>query len=296
MAFTTSHTPYIGRFAPSPSGPLHLGSLVTAVGSYLQARSQAGKWLLRIDDIDPPREVAGAATQILHSLEKHGLHWDDDVLFQSHRSHAYDEAIRTLQEAGLTYPCECTRKQSKRLGPYYSGTCRQKKLQLPDCALRFRNQSQTRVLHDQHLGAVQADPLATSEDFIIKRKDGLFAYHLAAVVDDIYQQITEVVRGADLLQPTLCQLALYEAFNAQAPEFIHLPVISSAPGMKLSKQNHARSIDLQRPQDNLFSVLKLLGLNPTDEMREASVTSMVNWAVANWHLANIPHETEIVLV
>jgi len=286
---------YVGRFAPSPSGPLHLGSLVTALGSFLRARTQSGKWLVRIDDIDPPREVAGASEQILGSLETHGLLWDGEVLFQSQRTEAYEAAITELQQAGLTYACECTRKQIKTQGPYYTGKCRHKNLAESGCALRFVNDNGTTSLKDLHLGEIQAEPLATREDFIIRRKDGLFAYHLAAVVDDIFQQITEVVRGADLLQPTLCQLALYKAMNTYPPAFIHLPVISTAKGVKLSKQNHASSIDLQRPQENLLCALRLLGLSPPRALQEEPVKDILDWSISNWRLEDIPRKTEIIL-
>lgn len=292
---STSHSSYIGRFAPSPSGPLHLGSLVTALGSFLQAKSQGGLWLVRIDDIDPPREVTGAAKQILCSLESHGLCWDGDVLYQSDRSGAYTQAIEALQKAGLTYACNCTRKQIKSLGTYYTGTCQYKDLPKEGCALRFLNQVGTPHLEDKLLGLVSADPLATAEDFMIRRKDGLFAYHLAAVVDDIFQQVTEVVRGADLLQPTLCQLALYRAFDTSPPDFVHLPVISSAAGMKLSKQNHAQSIDLTPVKDNLMTALGLLGLRPAKALKNESVDNIIAWSVDNWRLDAIPQQQEIVL-
>lgn len=295
MIHPTDTRQYIGRFAPSPSGPLHLGSLVTALGSYLRAKSHQGKWLLRIDDLDPPREVAGASRNILYCLEQHGLHWDDEVLYQSQRKQAYRDAISTLEDKQLTYACECTRKQIKLHGSYYSGTCREKSLSGVGNAIRFRNQGSVTKLVDQNLGEILADPLATAEDFIIKRKDGHYAYHLAAVVDDLYQNITEVVRGADLLQPTLCQIALYQVLNESAPDFLHLPVISTETGMKLSKQNHAHAIKPEAAALNLANAMTFLGLHPPKEINTTCVTELLNWAITNWSLDKVSKNPEIVI-
>ncbi len=292
---TTESPQYVGRFAPSPSGPLHLGSLVTALGSYLRAKSQQGKWLLRIDDLDPPREVPGASDDILFTLEQHGLLWDGEPLYQSQRTSHYQAGLEKLQSDNLTYACECTRKQIKLQGPYYSGSCCNKNLSESGLAIRFRNNFTVTSLLDQHLGKIKADPIATSEDFIVKRKDGYYAYHLAAVVDDIFQQVTEIVRGADLLQPTLCQLALYQALGATPPKFLHLPVISTAVGMKLSKQNHAQAIMANAAPQNLVHALHLLGLTPSDDIDKTKVTDILNWAVAHWSLAKVSKNPEIII-
>ena len=286
---------YRGRFAPSPSGPLHMGSLVAAVGSYLQARVQQGQWLVRIDDIDPPREVAGAADTILAQLDGHGLHWDGEVSYQSEHSDAYEQALMQLANEGLLYACDCTRAQIKARGRYYDGYCRQRERRGPQCALRLVNQHGIQHVHDGLQGDIEIDPAAAREDFILKRRDGFYAYHLACVVDDARQGITEVVRGADLLVPTVCQLSLYKALALKPPEFVHLPVISQRKGHKLSKQNHAKGIDVQTASYNLFQALQWLGLRPDTELSQLPPREILDWARSVWRLQALTATREIIL-
>ena len=188
---------YVGRFAPSPSGDLHFGSLIAALGSYLQARAQRGQWLVRIEDIDPPREVPGAAARILSALEHYGLHWDGQVIYQSQRHDAYRAALDLLQRQGLSYYCTCTRSRIQHIGGLYDGHCRDLQLGPQGAAIRLRQTAPVYGFHDRLQGELHADPALAGEDFIIRRRDGLFAYNLAVVIDDHFQGVTEIVRGSD---------------------------------------------------------------------------------------------------
>ncbi|MCK5820063.1 MAG: tRNA glutamyl-Q(34) synthetase GluQRS, partial [Psychromonas sp.] len=238
---------YIGRFAPSPSGALHFGSLVAAVGSYLQAKSQNGLWYVRIEDIDPPREVKGASQDILDTLLAYGLKWDGDVVYQSQQSASYEAVLNQLYENNCSYYCQCTRKIIKQQGGLYQGNCRNKKYSQENAALRINlKQLGDPIEHffDQLHGKIST-PI--NDDFILRRKDGLYAYNLAVVVDDIKQNVTEIVRGADLIETTTKQLALYRLLNKPAPRYLHLPLAVMSPGNKLSKQNHALAVDKADP-------------------------------------------------
>jgi glutamyl-Q tRNA(Asp) synthetase len=291
-------SPYIGRFAPSPSGPLHFGSLVAALGSYLQAKSQQGKWIVRIEDIDPPREIVGASEDILETLLAYGLIWDDKVIYQSQQSIHYEAVLATLQQQQLSYACSCTRKIIKQQGGLYLGYCRDKSLPSKDNALRINiaklEQPMTHF-YDLLQGHIKLDKQYADEDFIIKRKDGLYAYNLAVTIDDINQGITEVVRGADLLQTTGKQLSLYQLLGKQAPSYIHLPLAATEPGVKLSKQNHALAIDKQKPIPTLLKALSFLGHQVPDNVDKSSCTTILNWAIQHWQLINIPEEREILV-
>ncbi|WP_416306408.1 tRNA glutamyl-Q(34) synthetase GluQRS [Neptunicella sp. SCSIO 80796] len=284
---------YRGRFAPSPSGPLHLGSLVAALGSFLQARCQSGRWLVRIEDIDPPREVSGAADSILTSLEAHGLLWDESVEYQSRNSSFYDQHLDWLAQQQLTYWCDCTRKMIQQQGGHYQGYCRNRKLDNQGCALRIRNNQPVSQFNDLLQGKVCSDMGFASEDFIVKRKDGLYAYHLAVVVDDIRQRISHIVRGADLLQPTACQIMLYRLFNQPVPEYLHLPVIVSQPGLKLSKQNHAPALDNDNASGNLSQVLSWLNHPPPQDLHGAPCAEILQWAIEHWQLSRLPTSKEL---
>ncbi|MCV2885652.1 tRNA glutamyl-Q(34) synthetase GluQRS [Aestuariibacter sp. AA17] len=285
---------YIGRFAPSPSGPLHFGSLVTAVASYLQAKQNSGRWLVRIDDIDPPREAKGAKQEILDCLELHGLAWDE-CIYQSSRSDRYDSVLQQLLDANLAYFCSCTRSAIKARGGFYDGHCRDKHNLDAQCAIRFKNDVQTDSLHDQLLGDIAISEQAASEDFIIKRKDGLYAYHLASVIDDIDFGITEIVRGADLLAPSVCQQSLMQALGHPYPKFIHVPVAATKPGFKLSKQNHAKGISNTSLSQNLFDVLRYLNQPIADEMTKAAPNEILRWATTHWDVNHIPKRQEIIV-
>ncbi|MDU6451787.1 MAG: tRNA glutamyl-Q(34) synthetase GluQRS [Enterobacter hormaechei] len=243
---------YIGRFAPSPSGELHFGSLIAALGSYLQARARQGQWLVRIEDIDPPREVPGAAETILRQLEHYGLHWDGDILWQSQRHDAYRERLAWLAEQGLSYNCTCTRARIQSVGGVYDGHCRTRHNGPENAAMRLIQRSPVTQFTDVLSGTIQADERLAREDFIIHRRDGLFAYNLAVVVDDHFQGVTEIVRGAD------------------------------------SKQNHAPALPDGDPRPVLIDALRFLNQNVTQEWQDLSLDELLKTAIADWALMAVP--------
>lgn len=260
---------YIGRFAPSPTGPLHFGSLVCALASYLDAKRHGGKWLLRIEDIDPPREQPGAADAIKRTLEAHGLNWDGEVRYQSQRSDAYWDCLNQLKKLDLLYRCNCTRARLALLNGPYDGHCLRHSPPANDlCALRLKvSDLQPEFHHIQNTiqfidgiqGIQQEDIAKVSGDFVIHRKDGLFAYQLAVVVDDIDQGITDVVRGDDLLDTTARQIFLYRILGKEPPRYSHIPVVKDEYGNKLSKQNHAPAVDDSKASQNIYAALHTLG-------------------------------------
>jgi glutamyl-Q tRNA(Asp) synthetase len=286
---------YIGRFAPSPSGPLHFGSLIAALGSYFQARANQGKWLVRIEDIDPPREVAGAAELILKTLKVYHLHWDDEVLYQSQRLNHYQAQIDQWLEQGQAYLCQCTRKQIKEAGGYYLGTCRSKQLSgVTNCAVRLRMLHPVESFEDQKHGTMTIPTPLAQEDFIIKRRDGLFAYNLAVVLDDIYQGVTEVVRGADLIEPTGRQMSLYQTLGQTPVSYIHLPLAIDKNGNKLSKQNHATAIDLDNPKPTLLNAMAFLGFKIDNDVGALPIEKILAWGVKNWQINQLPDALNII--
>jgi glutamyl-Q tRNA(Asp) synthetase len=287
---TESSQSYIGRFAPSPSGPLHLGSLVAAVGSYLRAKQHKGKWLVRIEDIDPPREPLGAAANILATLEQHGLHWDEQVLYQSQHYHVYEQVLGELYRGKFTYYCRCTRKQWLATGQA-SCPCRQLDLAAKGCSIRLKNDQPVLHMQDAVMGQVDFVVQAASEDFILKRKDGLYGYQLAVVLDDIRQGITEVVRGADLLPATAYQLALYQALFIAKPAYLHLPVVCGDDGNKLSKQNHAPALVNAQAQYNLRQALGFLGAVVPPSLIKAPIADLLQWAQEAWKLDGISDQS-----
>lgn len=282
---------YRGRFAPSPTGALHFGSLIAAVGSYLEAKAAGGQWLVRIEDLDPPREVPGAAAGILRSLERLGFEWDEAVLYQSTRLDAYRQALQGLRDADLAYPCSCSRSEilesvtAAEMGEElrYPGFCRLRprnpagpfayRLRAPQESVRFRDVLQ---------GEFDTDLQATIGDFVLKRRDGLFAYQLAVVVDDHAQGITHIVRGADLLSNTPRQIALQGALGFPTPSYSHLPLVTDAAGHKLSKATDAPAIDLMPPSRTLWKALDFLRLRPPMELAEAGLPDLWAWARAHW--------------
>jgi glutamyl-Q tRNA(Asp) synthetase len=285
---------YVGRFAPSPSGPLHFGSLVAALGSYLQARKAKGLWLVRIEDIDPPREVKRASQQILDTLEQHQLLWDDVPVYQSQRSELYDTKINWLIAQGDTYCCQCTRADLAVLGSATLCACATtNQYVVGAAAIRFNNTQAPVQFNDLVQGQVCANVNNSEAQFTIKRKDGLYAYQLAVVVDDIAQGITQVVRGADLLHATFYQLALYQAFGVTAPSYAHLPVVESQPGKKLSKQNHALALDNAIAKKNVIDALFFLGLEPPVLLKSAPLHELLEWAVNVWEIKAIPAKLAI---
>ena len=280
----------VGRFAPSPSGDLHFGSLIAALGSYLSARAQQGRWLVRIEDIDPPREVAGAATRILKQLEHYGLQWDGDVLWQSQRHDAYREALSWLQQHRQSYFCTCTRSRIQQLGGFYDGHCRELHLPAENAALRLRQHTPVYGFDDRLRGHLAAERSLAEEDFIIHRRDGLFAYNLAVVVDDHFQGVTEIVRGADLIEPTVRQIALYQQFGWPVPAYLHLPLAINDDGNKLSKQNHAPALPDGDARPLLIRALHLLGQSVLESWQDATVEQLLDNAVAQWSIQLIPQQ------
>ena len=290
----------VGRFAPSPSGPLHFGSLVAALGSCLSARRQSGRWLLRIEDVDTPRTVAGAAEGILHTLERFGFEWDGPVVWQSTRTAAYREAFARLQAEGRVFGCACTRKEMAdsalaRDGTRrYPGTCRDG---LPPGrearAWRLRVPPGRVTVEDGVQGEIEEDVGADVGDFVLLRADGLFAYQLAVVVDDAEAGVTEVVRVADLLDSTARQILLQRLLGYPTPAYAHLPVASNAAGEKLSKQTLARAVDDADPARVLVDALDFLGQAPPVGLAESGLAAVWAWARANWLLARVPQRRVI---
>lgn len=287
--------PYRGRFAPTPSGPLHFGSLVAALGSYLDARQAGGAWLLRIEDIDPPRCPAGASDTILRQLEAFGLHWDGPVSYQSDNHDAYQAALGRLIDQGLAYPCSCSRKQW-RDHPIYPGWCRDG-IREPDrpAAWRLRSDLALRPIEwqDRLFGTQRFDPAALG-DVVLKRKDGLWAYQLAVVVDDAAQGITEIVRGHDLLDNTPWQRQLQVALGLTEPRYLHLPLILGADGQKLSKQNLAPALPWEGPEVRrlLHRALEALDQAPAPGLIREPVAVQLAEAIPRWSVARLRPEAQ----
>jgi glutamyl-Q tRNA(Asp) synthetase len=279
---------YRGRFAPSPTGLLHMGSLVTALGSFLQARSQRGEWLVRIEDIDLPRNQAGAADEILFTLDALGLQWDSDILYQSTRRDAYDEVLQKLTDH--LFLCGCSRKELRQNQGVYDGRCRGGLLpsKVPR-TIRLQVPNQIISFYDLIQGHFQQHLLKEVGDFVIKRLfDNSYAYQLAVVVDDTMQSITEIVRGCDLLDSTPRQIYLQSLLNYPTPQYAHLPILTNALGQKLSKQTLARPIDKTNPLPALFQALQYLGLPPPPELQNDTLETLLQWAIANWKLSTVP--------
>lgn len=293
---------YIGRFAPSPTGPLHFGSLVAALASYLDARAHGGRWLLRMEDLDPPREMPGASDAILTGLEAHGLLWDGPVMYQSQRGEAYEAALEYLDSKHLLYPCFCSRKSVAAAGGIYPGTCRRDypgsalaaagKADRP-AALRLKSShlppglSSTVEFQDLIFGHQRRDLAKEVGDFIVRRKDRLFAYQLAVVVDDRDQGITDVIRGSDLLDSTAQQIFLFRLLNSPVPRYGHLPVAVDHYGQKLSKQQGAPSLETRRAADNLLRGLEFLGQKPPVELKGAACREILDWSIGHWDRGRI---------
>lgn len=271
---------YVGRFAPTPSGPLHIGSLLTAVASWLDARAASGTWLVRVDDLDTPRVDPDAESAILATLDSHGLRWDGPVHRQSDNRDRHDAAIRQLGER--CFACACTRRELRGLDRY-PGTCRAKGLPRDGNALRVRAEVKAPAFMDRVQGHVEVSNRAVG-DFIVRRRDGVASYPLAVVVDDLAIGANNVVRGADLLDNTAEQLLLMRMLGMEAPSYAHLPVVVEGSGVKLSKHNRATAIDNRWATHNLAAVLSLLGFNPPLDQ----VETMLAWAVDEWDIAHVP--------
>jgi glutamyl-Q tRNA(Asp) synthetase len=293
-------SPYVGRFAPSPTGPLHPGSLVAAVASWLDARAAGGRWLVRMEDLDRPRCVAGVADTILRQLEAYGLLWDGAVLLQSTRDDAYAAALDVLKAQGQAYPCACTRAQLAQAPRnaegeiLYPGTCRNG---LPPGtsarAWRLRVPQGEVCFHDRIHGDLSQDISREVGDFIVKRADQLFAYQLAVVVDDAWQGVSHVVRGADLLWNTPRQIVLQTLLGLPTPVYAHVPLITNAAGQKLSKQTLAPALPLHGQSAVLAKALTALGHPPPAELDGAEPAELLAWACAHWKIENVPRQPGI---
>lgn len=291
---------YRGRFAPSPTGPLHLGSLIAAVASFLEAKAHDGQWLVRMEDLDKPREMQGAADDILKTLEIFGFEWDETVIYQNCRQQAYEQAFQQLQHKGLVYPCACSRKEIADSasrhpglqgldGIIYPGTCRSG---LTDGktprAWRIKTDDAAIVFDDAIQGHFGHNLSELIGDFVLKRADGFYAYQLAVVVDDAEQGITHVVRGADLLDSTSRQIYLQHILSVPTPAYAHVPAATNANGEKLSKQTLARALDKQHPEKDLWRALDFLGQSPPQELQTSSLADIWQWAEQQWDLSRIP--------
>lgn len=279
---------YRGRFAPSPTGALHLGSLIAAVASFIDARAHAGQWLLRIEDIDQPRSVPGAADRIRQTLTDHALEWDAEVPAQSTRLARYRTALGQLSRRDLTFPCDCSRKALSNAA-IYPGTCRGRQRIDGPHAVRVRVPNERFEFDDRIQGHFGQQLNRGVGDFVVQRRDGLFAYQLAVVVDDAEQGISDVVRGADLLDNTPRQLFLMQALGYARPRYAHIPVLTGKDGEKLSKQNGARAVDDRTPGANLLLALELLGQSPPPALRHAPPRSVIDWARSAWRIDRVPH-------
>jgi len=290
----------VGRFAPSPSGPLHFGSLITALASFLDIRAQRGQWLLRIDDLDTPRTTPGSEAAILQTLEAHHLHWDGTLTRQSDHQEHYELALHELARMEVLFFCDCSRKSLKG-ATTYPGTCRHRhcsptelanhlgsvsgehkyaiRLQMPDHELRFNDQLQ----------GLQATHLAREGgDYIVLRRDGLISYQLAVVVDDALTAVNQVVRGADLLPTTARQQQLHEQLGSTAPSWLHLPILLNQRNTKLSKQAHSMAVTTDHVTTNLCIALQLLGQQPPPGATQWPAHELIDWATVNWSRDRLP--------
>jgi len=295
---------YCGRFAPSPTGPLHFGSLVAAVGSYLDARTQGGKWLVRMEDVDTPRNVPGAAENILSTLTAFGFEWDGPVLWQSSRLEIYAAVLEQLKTNGLAYACACSRKEIADSatppavdgGLVYPGTCRKGLAEgRTPRAWRLRVADEEVKFVDRVQGELGQQLERDVGDFVLRRADGLFAYQLAVVVDDHFQGVTDIVRGADLLASTPRQIFLQHCLGYTTPAYAHLPVASNTAGEKLSKQTLAPALDAGQASRTLLHALRFLGQPAPEALGKANVPDIWAWALAHWSFERIPRQRAIPL-
>jgi len=286
---------YIGRFAPSPTGPVHLGTLIAAVGSYLQAKKNDGKWLIRMEDVDTTRTVRGSDSEIFHTLEAFGFEWNGEILYQSKQTEHYEYALEQLKSLSLVFPCSCSRKQlANSNSQIYPGTCRSR--QLPETgehALRILAQDITIEFNDIVMGKQSQNMEQQCGDFVIKRRDGLFAYQLAVVVDDALQNITEIVRGSDLLDSTPRQIYLQQLLAYPTPDYCHLPLAVDSDGNKISKSEGATKVDIKNREKLMCDVLDFLGQAPPADLSASNINDIWSWAEEHWDVTHVPSKTHI---
>ncbi|WP_022964509.1 tRNA glutamyl-Q(34) synthetase GluQRS [Halopseudomonas pelagia] len=287
-------SPYIGRFAPTPSGHLHFGSLLAALASYLDARHHQGIWLVRMEDLDLPRNKPGAAQQILDTLHAFGLDQDGEVWVQSDRQAYYADQIQALIDQGQAYYCDCSRSDLAPFQGIYPGTCRERHLPAaPHHAVRVLTKGSTCEFVDRLQGPFRQQLEAEVGDFVIRRRDGIVAYQLAVVMDDIAQGVTDVVRGADLLDSTPRQLWLYKLLGAPAPRYLHIPLVVRQQGEKLSKRLGSAGLDITLAEDTLFTALAALYQRPPATLRGASIREQLAWASRHWDPLRLPATLEV---
>ena len=281
---------YIGRFAPAPTGPVHFGTLIAAVGSYLQAKKNQGKWLLRMEDVDITRKVDGADTDILHTLESFGFEWDGAIIYQSRQTEYYEQALEQLVSESMIFPCTCSRKKlAETNSNIYPGFCRSARLPVKsEHALRVLADNINIEFNDAVMGSQIQNIEQQCGDFIIRRRDDLFAYQLAVVVDDALQNVTEVVRGADLLDSTARQIYLQQLLHYPTPDYCHLPLAVDAAGNKISKSEGAAKIDLKNKEKTLIDVLNFLGQQVPAELLKSNLEDIWMWAIINWNIKQVP--------
>lgn len=279
---------YIGRFAPTPSGYLHFGSLVAALASYLDARAAGGKWLMRMEDLDPPREVAGAQAAILQTLESYGFEWDGELVRQSERHDAYAEILHRWLNHGLAYACTCSRKQLENYQGVYPGFCRDAGHSWENAAIRIRVPELSYSFEDRVQGTFTMHLGRESGDFVIRRRDGLYAYQLAVVIDDAWQGVTDIVRGADLLDSTPRQLYLQELLGVAQPRYLHVPLITQPDGHKLGKSYRSPPLPADQATPLLLRALRALGQPAGTELAWASAAEVLKWGVDHWDPALVP--------
>lgn len=284
---------YVGRFAPTPSGPLHFGTVVAALGSFLDARKNHGRWLVRFDDLDTPRVKPGSADAIIKALDILGLHWDGDICYQSTRQAAYQAALDILAARQLVYSCSCPRKLVK--GRPYPGTCRARHHKIaPDLALRLITGDGDTRLVDRIQGEIIRNLGQTTGDFIVRRSDNFVAYHLATVIDDGWQKVTDIVRGGDLLEATPCQTYLQSCLDLPGPAYCHLPVAVDRNGNKISKSRLDRDVLHGYPPSKLLlQALRFLGHDPGPDIDSGSVDEIIQWGIDNWQITDIPRQKKI---
>ena len=279
---------YIGRFAPTPSGYLHFGSLVAALASYLDARAAGGRWLLRMEDLDPPREVPGAQDAILSTLASYGLEWDGQLLRQSDRHGEYAALVERLLQQGLAYACTCSRKQLEGCHGIYPGTCRDAGHAPQNAAIRLRVPNLSYAFIDRVQGEYRQHLGREVGDFVIRRRDGLYAYQLAVVLDDAWQGVSDVVRGADLLDSTPRQLYLQELLGLAQPRYLHVPLIIQPDGYKLGKSYRSPPLPSDQAAPLLVRALRALGQALPGELEHARPPELLAWAVSHWDASRIP--------
>lgn len=289
MTVITSPT-YIGRFAPTPSGHLHFGSLVAALASYLDARSVGGRWLMRMEDLDPPREEPGAQAAILKALESYGFEWDGEMVRQSDRHDAYAEVLNRLFSQGLAYACTCSRKQLEPYHGIYPGLCRNAGHGTEDAAIRIRVPELDYHFIDRVQGEFHQHLGRDVGDFVIRRRDGLYAYQLAVVLDDAWQGITDIVRGADLLDSTPRQLYLQELLGLPQPHYLHIPLLLQPDGHKLGKSYRSPPLPPDQAPALLTRALRALGQQPPAELAQGNAASVLAWGIRHWNPAAIPRQ------